>query len=937
MIHRVAALFNFIALAMISGVAFAQDNPAQDARKPTQLGTINVTGSALPRADTETPAPVIVITAGDIKRSGLTTVADVVRAVSANNSGTIPTSFAGFAGGSAGVALRGLTVNSTLVLIDGRRVASYGLTDDGQRSFVDLNTIPLVAVNRIEVLKDGASSLYGADAIAGVVNIILKHDLHGLESTAEIGNSQHGGGFEENLSSSWGVGDLDTDRNNVYLAFEYQRNNRIRTSQRDFPFNTSDLSSIGGNNLLNGQPLITGGSVYGSVVSAILGTTGDLTTGVPIPGALYQPLRACGTDATFVNDPNNNFGAGAGSYCTQNLGLRGPPNLDDQPAQQRVGLYGRFTVRLGDYTEAYLNAGYYQNRVAFDAAPEQIQANTPHNTNNIALPPTLPDGSLNPNNPFAAQGQYALINYAFGDIPRRAQYLNHVVRLVAGIKGTLGDWNYDSALVFNHTWLKSEQFGLISYPQLIADVANGTYNFVDPSQNSPAARAALAPALRVTSTSDMDSIDARANRPLFQLPGGSLGLAIGVELRHEAQNAPDLNPHKLYQDYIVARTVGSRNVAAIYAELDAPVSNTLEVNISARYDHYSDFGGAFNPKVGIKWKPLDQIALRGTYSQGFRAPSFAENGSSASEGFITYTPPANFAATHNNDGYTAPYTFDIASSANPTIQPEHSSSITLGGIFQLTSWLNASLDYYAIKKTGVIVPSNPNLALANYFAGLPIPTGYSVIADAPDPLYPNALPRPIVVSAPYVNANSLRTDGLDLDARAKFDLGANSHLISHLTATKIFSWSMRFPDGTSQQYVGTQGPYILSSGAGTPRYRANWANTIIRGQLEATATIYYVSGIYLSAPDIVPGCFSANFATGANFPRNCRMASFTDVDLTGTWHYNDHIDYSAGVANALDRKPPLDPINYAAVNYNPTYAQAGIVGRLFTVGVHIKF
>ena len=934
MTHRITVALVCIASAAAFGDALAQSDTPPDTKEPTQLGTIQVTGSALPRHDTETPAPVIVIKAEDIKRSGLTTVADVVRAISADNSGTLPTAFtAGFAGGSSGVALRGLTVNSTLVLIDGRRVASYALADDGQRAFVDLNTIPLGAVDRIEVLKDGASSLYGADAIAGVVNIILRHDFHGFDATAEIGNSQHGGGFEKRFTGAWGAGNLDSDRYNAYAAVEYQSNNRIANASRGFPFNTADLSSLGGFNNIGGQPLLSG-SIYGSVTPGTLGTPGDLTTGIPISdNPIFQPLRACGPGSNLVNDPNNDLGGGAGSYCTQNFARY----IDDQPSQERIGLYGRFTVRLGDYTEAYLNAGYYQNRVTSGFGPAQIQTGTPNNTNSIALPPTLPDGSLNPNNPFAAQGQYALINYAFGDIPGGSQSLNHVFRVVAGIKGAFGDWNYDSAVVINHTSLKSDLAGFLNFNQLISDVTNGTYNFVDPSQNSPAVRAALTQTLSKTSTSDMDSIDFRVNRPLFNLSGGALGLALGGEVRHEAQNDPDLNPSLAAQGLGVAHTIGSRNVSAVYAELDAPLTKSFEVDASARYDHYSDFGGAFDPKIGFKWTPFDTLTLRGTYSRGFRAPSFAENGSSASEGFITFqnTDPA-FLAAHNNDAYTQPYALALATSANPNIGPEHSQSFTFGGIFQPTSWLNASLDYYAIKKTGVIAQSDPNVALIDYFAGQPLPSGYAIITDVPDPQFPDALPRPIVVSAPYVNANALRTDGLDLDLRAKFDLSANSHFISDLTVSKIFSFTTTFPDGTSQQYVGTQGPYILSSGAGTPRYRANWANTVTLGRLETTATVYYTSGLFMSAPDIQSGCFSTG-PSGANFPASCRSPSFTDVDLTGSYHYSDHIEFSAAVENLFDRDPPFDPIDYAGLNYNPTYAQAGIIGRFFKIGMHVKF
>src|ERR1700750_131775 len=220
------------ALACACGSAGAQNAPAPAPQTPppqgdqkqqtTELTAITVTGSALPRIDVETPSPGTTITAEQIQKSGLTTVSDVVRAVSADNSGSIPSSFtAGFAAGSSGVALRGLTVNSTLVLIDGRRAANYPLTDDGQRSFVDLNTIPSNAIERIEVLKDGASSLYGADAIAGVVNVILRPGYQGAEFTADVGSSEHGGGTTTRATVLFGGGDLNKDGWNAYMSAEY--------------------------------------------------------------------------------------------------------------------------------------------------------------------------------------------------------------------------------------------------------------------------------------------------------------------------------------------------------------------------------------------------------------------------------------------------------------------------------------------------------------------------------------------------------------------------------------------------------------------------------------------------------------------------------------------------------------------------------------------
>ncbi|MGH8157529.1 MAG: TonB-dependent receptor plug domain-containing protein [Rhodanobacter sp.] len=201
--NKLALALAGLLIAPIAGTASAQSAPTDQATpqsqpSPTtnskQLQTVVVTGSSIPRIDAETSSPVTVITAQQIARSGYTTISDVVRSISADNSDSIPNAFGnGFAAGASGVALRGLTVNSTLVLIDGHRSADYPVSDDGERSFVDLNTIPIAAVERVEVLKDGASSLYGADAIAGVVNVILKPDFHGVEATADIGTSQKGG------------------------------------------------------------------------------------------------------------------------------------------------------------------------------------------------------------------------------------------------------------------------------------------------------------------------------------------------------------------------------------------------------------------------------------------------------------------------------------------------------------------------------------------------------------------------------------------------------------------------------------------------------------------------------------------------------------------------------------------------------------------------
>jgi iron complex outermembrane receptor protein len=181
----------------------AQETLAQSS---STLQRVEVTGSNIPRSEVESPSPVQIITADDMKKSGYTTVAEVLRDITANGQGTLSQGFnQAFAGGASGIALRGLTVGATLVLIDGHRMAPYPLSDDGERQFVDISSIPFAIVDRIEILKDGASAVYGSDAIAGVVNVILKKSFEGTLVSADIGGTQHGGGATKNIAITHGA------------------------------------------------------------------------------------------------------------------------------------------------------------------------------------------------------------------------------------------------------------------------------------------------------------------------------------------------------------------------------------------------------------------------------------------------------------------------------------------------------------------------------------------------------------------------------------------------------------------------------------------------------------------------------------------------------------------------------------------------------------
>jgi iron complex outermembrane receptor protein len=938
-----------LALAPVGAARAADAAPAvadNSANPAPAVEEIVVTGSLIRRTSVETPSPVTVLSADQLAKEGILTLADAVRSVSADNSGTIPTAFSnGFAAGSSGVALRGLTVNSTLVLIDGLRTSNYPLADDGVRGFVDLNTIDFSAVERVEVLKDGASSAYGADAIGGVVNIITKPTFQGEEGDASVGDSQHGGGFSQRYTVTVGHGDLDSDKYNAYVSFEYQEDDRIKVSQRGFPYNTTDLTSIGGANNLTGSNTF-GGSVYGTVTPATL-TNGNILTGSPVAGALAQPLRACGALGTPTTD------SAGDSLCEQDTLLY----QDVQPKETRYGVLAHFTAQFSPHLQGWIMASYNTAQTVVDQAPAQIQTSFPTNTNSIALPALLANGQLNPNDPFAAQGEAALISYAFGDIPSRDTLTNHVARFVTGVKGDTLGWDFTASVDVSHSWLQNEDTGLLLYSQLAADIADGAYSFINPSSNSAAVRAALSPTAYSLSTTDLDSLDVSATRHLFTLPGGPLSIAVGGQFRYEAVDSPAINPGT-YQALSIYSAIGNRTVGGLFAEIEAPIIKQLTVNLSGRYDHYSDFGDNFSPKVGVKFTPIRQIAFRATYSEGFRAPAFAENGNSSVVGFVTYSPPASYIAQHpgsypnGGDGYVQAYSLGEFSIGNPAVKPETSKSYTIGAVIEPVSFFSVSVDYYHITKANVIGPGDQGPVLAAYYAGTTLPANSSVTPDQPDPNYPNALPRPSIVSTPYVNSNAIETQGVDVDARAHwtfdkpFGLPQDLKVTTQASFTDILDYNYTFGAGTASaqtyNYVGTQSPYNLSSGAGTPQYRMTWTTSFTYGPATLSGTLNYVSGILENAADLgdATGCTEEDFyGAPTTVTPGCRTSDFFDFDLTGSYQINDRIQVYFNVLNLFDASAPLDPVDYAGggANYNPTYTQAGIIGRFFRIGFHVKY
>ncbi len=918
---------------------------------------IVVTGTIFRRTNTETPSPVSVITAANIEARGLNNTADVIQSISAGNGGSVPQGFGNaFASGAQGVSLRGLSTNSTLVLFDGLRPAYYPLADDGQRSFVDLNTIPGAIIDRVETLRDGASSTYGADAVGGVVNVILKKEIRGISGNVEAGASERGDAGQQRARLTVGYGSLADQGFNVYVSGEYQHQNALFANQREFPYNTKNLSSIqtgGGYTGANGNTnffapnTAASSSTTAAVVRPATYTAGNIFSGVPIVGGTYQVLQQGGcAGAVETNIAHSNVN---GQYCEQDLINRYTQILPDQT---RFGGTAHLTANIGANAQAYLVGTFYESIIFQQRTPSSLRSNNPAYTFGLVLPATLSNGALNPQNPYAASGQGALIFYRFGDIASTLKNTSKTYRIAGGIDGkfgTDGGWGYTLHGTYMRTDLTQDRTGNINIAGLTQAINTGAYNFVDPTQNTAAVRALISPNQQSKAHSETAEVQGVLTHSFFELPGGPLNVGVGGEFRYENIYDPTPNPGSQFLDINAFSAIGHRYVTSGFFEVNAPVLKQLEVNVSGRYDHYSTGFGRFSPKIGAKFTPIRQLAIRGTYSEGFRAPSIPETSGNVI-GFVNYTPPKATQDAHGGNSYVGTYSLGLNSVGNPNLKPETSRSFTAGAVFQPVRWLSLTVDYYNIHKKDLIFNPADSTYANTYLNGGTLPAGITVTPNPVDPAFPGLRPTPAFINAAYINGQSLQTSGIDGQISASVPLGGGIKLTSALEGTLILEYKVNTGVNGVYDYLGTLGPYNTTSASGTPRWRANWQNTLEAGAYSLTATTYFTSGYKGYAADYngVGSCgpndtpastylYNGDVSRVAGNALQCTVKHFLSVDLNGTVKVNDKFSFYMVVQNLFDAKAPFDPNTYGGNNYNPAWAASGIIGRAFKAGANFKF
>jgi iron complex outermembrane receptor protein len=982
--------------------ALAQDKPANSVspapaasdEAADQGPDVVVTGTLF-RTATTTASPVTVLTADNLAKAGITNITDAVRSISADGAGSIGNGFtSGFSAGGSAVSLRNLGVSSTVVLVDGLRSTNFPLNDDGHNAYVDLNSIPIVNIQSIQVLKDGASSLYGADAIGGVVNIITRKHIRGIEGGVEAGVAEKGDGQKYRAHLLAGFGDYDSQGFNVYIGGDYEYDGRITADSRGFPFNTLDLRPIGGVDNNRADDTLTTPTTD-AVVTRVVQT--DLNN--PLAGSVANatspavfnsltPLTSC-SYGTFSENA-----ARVGTACAHDLTREYAQIL---PLQERYDAVARLSFRVGGNVEGYIAGSYAHDRVDIIRPPvgiRQTQAfggNPATATSNpgIVLPvyicssglncSTAADRQLNPNNPYAAafagnpsQGA-ARVYYLFGDIRSGSSRINEVYRASAGLKGHFGDswyWNIDAA--YSRDNLNLTLYGFPNLTGLVKAINTGSYNFVNPSLNSSAVRNAVAPAINALSHSTEATVDASISRNLFTLPGGNAKIAVGGQYRRETLTNNSANPNLDVPGLSTAQAYGARSVWAGFFEIDAPILDTLDFKASGRYDHYSTGIGRLSPKLAVTFKPIREITLRGTYSEGFRAPTFAESDPRSSySGFVGQTPDAGFIAAHpNNASYTVAYQLGRGYVGNPNIQPEKSRSFTLGAVFEPVPWLTLTADYFNVKKSNLIVtgPRTPDAITAYYsvesqtFASATaaaaagcaavanVAPGYSCnVVDGADPFSPNALPRLLVLNAPYVNANYAIISGLEFGLDARIPISSGVRFESRVDLQETLKYDLHPTGGAIQHFAGTVGPEDLSSGGGTPRWRGNWQNTLVAGPFAITATTYYVSRIKAVAADqsssvngdtsCAAAIYKPSAASGLPADAFCYVRSFIYTDVNMTVTVNDKFQFFFNVGNVTNAHAPVfaNTAYASQPNFLTSWHTPGLIGRTFRAGANFKF
>jgi iron complex outermembrane receptor protein len=865
---RRLALALGLVLSFASGTVPLAVYAQQAASEVEQLEKITITGTNIPRVEGEGALPVTVFTREDIDRTGATTAVELLQFITANSSagGVNLGTVIGLTTFSAQVAdLRGLGGARTLVLVNGKRIDSFA----GETQFVggvNLATIPFAAVERVEVLRDGASAIYGSDAIAGVINFIIRQDYKGAEATAYYGApTRSGGGSQWQASGALGFGDLAKDKYNVFASVSYSDQNHLDMVDRNFS-NTSSRPDIG---LFTASSSTFPGKV----------TTGDI--GVVSNGQRAAPNNCA--PSTFIAD--------RGECWYDWARVHGVAMVPDDKLWNAFGS-GRYQVN-SDW-QAYLSVLYSHDETTYRAQPEPISDAFFYGPNSD-IPATvtiMPSSPFYPHTLAAAQGvdgQPLNVRYrAYENGFRSTTDTNQNTQIVLGATGTWKSWDIDGWFSWNEGKTKEHvNDGFPLYSRILPLLNSGIVNLF--GTNTPDIVAELNATNYVgdtfNSTSKNYGMELKGTKEVFNLPAGAAALALGAIWRAEKlaqEPVPVLANGDLFLGN-VKPVAGSRTVYAFFGELNMPIVQTLDGNAAVRYDHYSDFGSTTNPKFSLRWQPTRTFLARTSWGTGFLAPSL----------YQLLTPNIGGASEPLSDPVRCPVTgdvgvdcfadFKLTFGGNPNLNPETSEQFTAGFVIDPLPGMSLSIDYFKINLANAITAGIP---VTSIFADLAT-YGYLVTRGPPTLDFPTLPGRIINIDQTYLNIGGIRVQGYDLGARWRLPVTDWGRLTLIAAGTYYKSYDVENPDKTWSGEVSNAFGAITQGVI--PRWKDYITATWEYGSWSAT-----LANTYQSSYIDVQTDFNGNLR---------RVGSMSLWDLQGSYTGFRSLKIAVGVKNLLDTNP----------------------------------
>jgi len=733
-----------IAFGAVSTAAFSSSSFAAEEESAEKVERIQVTGSRIKRTDLEGASPVVSITSADIKLEGDYTVADALRSSSLNSFGSFSERSGSSAQSQATINLRGAGSRRTLVLLNGRRFP--GSPTLGGAS-ANLNAIPMAAVERIDIMTEGASSIYGSDAMAGVVNVIMKENYEGLTFNIGAGHRDQDEGTTSTEFSL--VGGVSNDKGNITFSFDHQSRKGIGDADRDYT--KAQLGDLDGDGDIEAYTADTvGWSYFGATV-----LSPDFATASA--SLLCDDLISEYGEDTFRRvDANEDWGPGS-EYCMYAFA-----NVSYNTASiDRNTLYVSANYEITDDIEFFAQTMFVQNssfgRYAPPAAAwENMSADNPHN-------------------PYGEDGAYGLFRWV-GIGTRDGNVDDYNQDLTAGLRGDL-DWNNASwEVYYHHNKADNKSVGeyYLSYSGLAYNEAN------DIDLGSDEGIANMKSTTLQNSGSTFDQYFAGLGFDLFELPGGAVAHYVGVE--YFEQTYEDIYDGQSEAGLIGGSagnsSMGDRDVTAVFFESVLPISDTVEVNIKARYDDYSDFGDNVAPAISARWQVADNVVIRASYSESFRAP-----------GLDLLNAARTFSAEDAidfNNGSTTSRQYDTYYTQNSELEAEESDYVNLGVAWDVNDNLSFKLDYFQLSIDNVIQSKSLQNLLSDEAAGLI--TAVGIDADTDNETFylkRSASGTLIEAGTSYFNGAGFEIEGFDFTINANLETEFGDFRFSNVNSVTL--------------------------------------------------------------------------------------------------------------------------------------------------------